>query len=233
MKLHERFSVDLYGLVNNAGVYVGGEFDWLTIDQCEKQVAVNYLGTIRVTKHFLHHLIKSKGRIINVGSVNSLFSYPHQAVYAGTKFALKGFSESLKIEMAKFGVKVILFMPGDFAKLTEIASNQKDYFRQMWTSMNAIKQRFYAAYFNEYCDYAEKYTGYTSPLELESSTFYQDIDYIILDEMPIDIFSGTQKFKIFFNLFRTIPDQLRQKLIGFLFRAAQLDGSKHFYRHNH
>lgn len=63
-------------LINNAGVCIVGEFDWFTHDHIEKIVNVNLLGTLKVIKSFLNLLIKYKGRIVTIGSVNGLYAYP-------------------------------------------------------------------------------------------------------------------------------------------------------------
>merc|ERR1712106_1230786 len=113
----------LYAVINNAGVCVCGEFDWQTMEQLQSQLSVNVLGTLRVTKHFLHLLKNSQGRIINVSSVAGVYGYPGLSVYCATKHAMEGFRHVLRLELAKFNVQVVTIQPGDFSKATHLLNN--------------------------------------------------------------------------------------------------------------
>uniref|UniRef100_A0A224XS70 Putative corticosteroid 11-beta-dehydrogenase n=1 Tax=Panstrongylus lignarius TaxID=156445 RepID=A0A224XS70_9HEMI len=103
---------DFLGIVNNSGVMVFGEFEWLTEDQIDNQINVNFRGVTQVTKAFLPLLRKYKGRIINVSSHCSMVPLPTLSIYAGTKAAIDAWSSALRMELDKFDVKVITLTPG-------------------------------------------------------------------------------------------------------------------------
>lgn len=112
------YSIDV--VLNNAGYGLIGALEALTDEQINRQIETNLLGVIRLTKAFTKYFREKKnGIFINVTSMFGLVGYPTCSVYAATKFAIDGFSESLAYELAHFGVKVKTVAPGgiqtDFA----------------------------------------------------------------------------------------------------------------------
>ena len=105
-------------LINNAGMAVGGLVIDLDIDDFRRQFEVNLFGLISVTKAFLPMLgavadyDKKPGVIMNISSVSGSIGYPFMAPYTASKFALEGFSESLRREMLRYGIDVIKIAPG-------------------------------------------------------------------------------------------------------------------------
>jgi len=111
-------------LINNAGVALGGtflevaesDFDWL--------FGVNFWGVVQMTRAFLPLLSNSEeARIVNVSSLFGLIAPPGQTAYAASKFAVRGFSESLRHELAGTRIGVTLVHPGGIA--TSIAKNAR------------------------------------------------------------------------------------------------------------
>lgn len=104
----------LYGLVNNAGVFV---YDPL-IEISEKDMAfvnnVNVMGPYRVSKAFAPLIINSRGRITTIGSVSGLFAGKLFGPYSMSKHSMEAYSEALAGEMAKFDVQVSIVEPGNF-----------------------------------------------------------------------------------------------------------------------
>src|SRR4051812_40751241 len=109
---------DLVGLVNNAGINVNGPFEVLPLDEWRRQFEVNLFGHLAVTKELLPTLLETRGRIVTVGSIGGRFSAPFLAPYSASKFAIRAWSDALRIELAPHGVRVVLFEPGAVA--TEI-----------------------------------------------------------------------------------------------------------------
>ncbi len=113
--------VPLAGLVNNAGIALGGPLIYLPIEEFRLQLEVNLTGVLIVTKAFAPLLGAREGfdgkpgRIINMGSVGGTSAYPFMAPYHTSKFGLEGFSESLRRELMLFGVDVILIAPASIA----------------------------------------------------------------------------------------------------------------------
>lgn len=102
-------------LVNNAGFAVGGFVEEVSMEEWRRQLETNFFGLVAVTKAVLPHMrVQRSGLIINVSSVSGLSGFPGYGPYAASKFAVEGFSESLRQEMLSFGVHVVLVEPGSF-----------------------------------------------------------------------------------------------------------------------
>jgi NAD(P)-dependent dehydrogenase (short-subunit alcohol dehydrogenase family) len=100
-------------LVNNAGYWLMGALEDLSIKEIQDQLDTNLLGTICVTRQVLPLMREQKsGTIVNISSEVGRFGLPTESVYAASKFALEGLTESLGYEVAPFGIKVILIEPG-------------------------------------------------------------------------------------------------------------------------
>ena len=102
-------------LVSNAGVSLTGEFADLDIDDMEWIVGINLWGVLYGTRAFLPHLIASgEGHVVTLSSLFGLLSVPGQSLYNATKYAVRGFSESLREEMLVAGhpVGVTVVHPG-------------------------------------------------------------------------------------------------------------------------
>jgi NAD(P)-dependent dehydrogenase (short-subunit alcohol dehydrogenase family) len=102
----------LSGLVNNAGIAVSGPVEYLPIDEVRKQLEVNFIGQVAVTQAFLPLLRRSRGRVVNIGSVGGEVALPFLSPYAASKHALEGFSDSLRREVERLGVHVSVVRPG-------------------------------------------------------------------------------------------------------------------------
>lgn len=105
----------LAGLVNNAGVPLGGPLEFLDIQQFRSQLEVNVLGVVAVTQTFLPLLRSAAGRIVNIGSIHGRVALPLHGPYAASKHALVALTEALRVEISPWGVRVILIEPGDTA----------------------------------------------------------------------------------------------------------------------
>ena len=105
-------SEPLSGLVNNAGIAVSGPVEYLPIDEVRKQLEVNFIGQVAVTQAFLPLLRRSRGRVINIGSVGGEVALPFLSPYAASKHAMEGFSDSLRREVERLGVHVSVIRPG-------------------------------------------------------------------------------------------------------------------------
>ncbi|XP_048728277.2 retinol dehydrogenase 7-like [Ostrea edulis] len=123
-KIHEETGCGLWGVVNNAGIDLYGDVELLTMSMYRRVADVNLFGMMEVTKTFLPLLRKSKGRLVNVTSVKGRIYFPCTSAYGITKHGIETFSDSLRVEMARFGVKVSLVEPGDFSTCTAIVKGE-------------------------------------------------------------------------------------------------------------
>ncbi|RVB73854.1 MAG: SDR family NAD(P)-dependent oxidoreductase [Mesorhizobium sp.] len=108
--LAEAGRIDL--LVNNAGVGLLGGAEESSTVQAQALFDVNVFGVLRVTNAVLPAMRRQgKGRIVNLSSVLGLIPAPYSALYASTKHAIEGYSESLDHELRPFGIRVVLVEP--------------------------------------------------------------------------------------------------------------------------
>lgn len=99
-------------LVNNAGLSVVGKLEELPDLRLFHYVMnVNFFGALACCYHALPHLCETGGRIVNVSSLGGLLAVPYNASYNASKFALQGFSDSLRMELAPKGVSVTVISP--------------------------------------------------------------------------------------------------------------------------
>jgi NAD(P)-dependent dehydrogenase (short-subunit alcohol dehydrogenase family) len=107
----------LQGLVNNAGVGVGGPFEYLTEDEWRWVFDVNFFGVIALTLAALPLLREGRGRIVHIGSIGGRVATAGLGPYNASKFALEALAESQRSEFARSGspIKVALVEPGEVA----------------------------------------------------------------------------------------------------------------------
>ncbi|QJR13947.1 SDR family oxidoreductase [Usitatibacter palustris] len=100
-------------LVNNAGMTMWARFEDIEdMSILERLMQVNYMGSVYCTRHALPHLKRSRGRIVGVASLTGLTGVPTRSGYAAAKHAMRGFFDSLRIELADSGVTVTMIYPG-------------------------------------------------------------------------------------------------------------------------
>jgi len=101
-------------LINNAGQSQIGAAEDVPLEKVKALFQINLFGIIKLTNAFLHSMIQNgKGYIIYIGSLAGKFAVPFQSSYVASKFALSGFTWSLRNEVMKHGVKVVMLEPND------------------------------------------------------------------------------------------------------------------------
>jgi short-subunit dehydrogenase len=123
VKKHCAQGYHLEYLINNAGVAKGGSIEDLPMEIFREVFEINFFGVVSLTQKLIPELIKTKGTIVIVGSLAGRIALPFLSPYVSTKFALEGFSDSLRRELIPFGIKTILIEPGAIA--TPIWNNAK------------------------------------------------------------------------------------------------------------
>lgn len=102
----------LAGLVNNAGVGIGGPLEFVSIDDLRRQFEINVIGQVAVTQAFLPALRRARGRIVNMGSISGRLATPFVAPYSASKHAMEAFTDALRIELRPWGIGVSIVEPG-------------------------------------------------------------------------------------------------------------------------
>jgi NAD(P)-dependent dehydrogenase (short-subunit alcohol dehydrogenase family) len=110
--LKETGSID--ALVNNAGCGLAGAVEDTQTQEALRQMDVNFMGAFRVARAVLPGMRQRRsGVIVNISSLGGVFGLPFQSFYSASKFALEGFTESLRHEVGSLGIRVALVEPGD------------------------------------------------------------------------------------------------------------------------
>jgi len=110
-KAIERFGkIDI--LINNAGISMRAIFEEVELDVLRRLMDVNFWGTVYCTKYALPFLLQSKGSLVGVISVAGHVGLPGRSGYAASKFAVRGFLDTLRIENLKKGLHVLVVAPG-------------------------------------------------------------------------------------------------------------------------
>ncbi|NUC18110.1 SDR family oxidoreductase [Bacillus mycoides] len=128
--LNEINRIDI--LINNAGYANGGFIEEIPVEDYRKQFETNLFGAISITQLVLPYMRKQKsGKIINISSISGKVGFPGLSPYVSSKYALEGWSESLRLEVKPFGIDVALLEPGSYnTNIWEVgkqlAENQSD-----------------------------------------------------------------------------------------------------------
>ncbi len=113
---HDPQGRHLGALVNNAGVALNAPVEAIPLAEWRRHFDVNFFGHVALTQALLPALIASgDGRLVNVSSIGGRVAFPTYGAYAAAKFALEGFSDVLRREVGRLGVKVIVIEPGNIA----------------------------------------------------------------------------------------------------------------------
>ena len=105
-------SSGLNGLVNNAGIAVGGLLEYLEADELRKVLETNTIAPLTVTKAFIPLLRRARGRIVMMSSMSGFSSTPLVSPYCASKFALEALTDGLRLELWPWGIDVVSVQPG-------------------------------------------------------------------------------------------------------------------------
>jgi NAD(P)-dependent dehydrogenase (short-subunit alcohol dehydrogenase family) len=138
-------------LINSAGILITGSFLDQTDEEMRQVFETNYFGIVNLTKAFTPGMIEQKsGRIINIASLAGLIGHPFNAAYAASKHALVGFTKSIRVELAPFGINVISIEPGYHkTEIIRVNANQSENFYNRRSPMFEWNRGFLKAFLDE------------------------------------------------------------------------------------
>jgi NAD(P)-dependent dehydrogenase (short-subunit alcohol dehydrogenase family) len=138
-------------LINNAGILIAGSFLDLTEQECDRVFQTNYFGIVRLTRAIAAQMIQRRvGRIINIASLAGLIGHPFNSAYAASKHALIGFTQSIRVELAPFGIDVVCVQPGYHkTEIIRANANQSENFYNRSSPMFEWNRGFLRAMFDE------------------------------------------------------------------------------------
>lgn len=115
--------------INNAGMGIGGPIEFCASKDIEQQMDINFMGMARWIHYVVPAMRRQKsGKIICMSSIGGLFGLPYQGAYSASKFAIEGYCQALRLELRRFGVKVVVIEPGDFS--TNFTSKRKNVIKE-------------------------------------------------------------------------------------------------------
>jgi len=135
--VQDHFNGQLHCLVNNAGFALVGALEDISEAQAEHQMQVNFTAAAFLMRDLLPALRRAQGRIINISSLFGYMGFPLNSFYCASKYALEGFSEALRYELAPHGVQVALIEPGRHR--TQFADNM------VWGNGSAAQASVYSS----------------------------------------------------------------------------------------
>lgn len=133
-------------LLNNAGYGLFGALEAMSAEQIDQQLRTNLYGLMRVTQRLIPLMrAQRQGVIVNMSSIGGRMSFPYAAAYNATKFAVEGFSESLRYELAGYNIRVKVIEPGAIAtdfSTRSMVSATNDVYRSSFDKMMAMMEKF-------------------------------------------------------------------------------------------
>jgi hypothetical protein len=128
----------LYALINNAGILTGGPLPLVPLEQYRQVMEVNFFGVVKMMQAFLPLMSKetnkskdnneTPGQIINISSVLGHYGLPYVSTYSASKFAVEGFSDSVRRELKKLNIHVVMLIPGTVKTLIfQKGAKEEDY----------------------------------------------------------------------------------------------------------
>ena len=126
-------AIDKFGridiLINNAGISMRASIEEVEMDVLRRLMDVNYWGTVYCSKYAIPHLVKSKGSLVGVISLGGYVGLPGRTGYSASKFAVRGFLDTIRVEYLKSGLHVMIAAPGFTAsdiRKTALTHNGKE-----------------------------------------------------------------------------------------------------------
>ncbi len=163
----------LVGLVNNAGIAIGGVLEFLEIDQLRRQLEVNLIGTVAVTRAFLPAIRRATGRIVNISSDSGILSTPFMAPYCASKFGLEAVSDALRRELRPWRIPVVIVEPGAIA--TPIWDKARPHAREFRAALPDDARGLYGDMFDKVEAYVDKQAASAIPAEAVAEVVYRGL----------------------------------------------------------
>jgi NAD(P)-dependent dehydrogenase (short-subunit alcohol dehydrogenase family) len=199
-------------LVNNAGYGQLGMFEENTAAEIQRQFDTNVFGLFHVTRAVLPVMRKQRsGRILNLSSIAGMVGFPAASIYCSSKFAIEGFSESLALDVADFGIRVTLVEPG-FTRTDFLESSSLRYGTRPVAGYEETSAKLRA----HYASYNGKQSG--DPAKLAAAM----LNLANSDNPPLHFASGSDAFEGMTSKLAGVQSELHayQKL------STSIDGAR-------
>jgi NAD(P)-dependent dehydrogenase (short-subunit alcohol dehydrogenase family) len=139
--LSEALPPRVEGVVNNAGVVVGGPVEGVPLEELRRQLEVNIVGQVAVTQAVMSQVRAARGRIVFISSLSGRVATPMTGAYNASKFALEGLADALRMEIRPWGVRVVLVEPAQVD--TDIWQDAEDSFDEAVAALSPFQRELY------------------------------------------------------------------------------------------
>ena len=197
----------LSGLVNNAGIAVGGPVEGLPMKDWRYQFDVNFFGVVELTREALPLLRESKGRIVNMSSISGRIASPFLGPYASSKFALEAFSDSLRREVRPLGIHVSIIEPG--AIRTPIWDKSLSTGSRARTELSAGVEQVYGRSLDRFFEYLDDLGKNGGPVTLVTAA----VEHALCARSPRTRYPVGRGIATLSRLSRWLPDSVVDRLL--------------------
>ena len=188
-------------VVNNAGYCLMGPTETSTMEQIKAQFETNVFGVFAISKAFIPHFRNNnEGMFINIASSSAQFNYPYIGAYGSSKWAVRGLTECLGIELSPFNIEVKAIYPGTHA--TKIFTKLDDGTGEIKNAFQAYKQ-----YYKNFFSAQSSLLQVTAPTNI-ADEIWKAVNY---KKGKLHIISGGDA-KLFAFLKKILPSRIFQKL---------------------
>ncbi len=202
----------LWGLVNNAGIGVGGPIEFVDSDEWRRQFEVNVFGPAAVIRSFLPLVRRAKGRIVNVSSGAGKVANPMLGPYCASKFALEALSDALRMEVASQGVDVALVEPGFIE--TPMLDKGQDSAAEVIEKLPPLGQELYGGAMQDFMRMVDKFR----PRAASPDQVAQAIEHALTAGRPRTRYTVGVDAKLLTGLGWLLPDRGLDSVLRFLMK---------------
>lgn len=199
--------VPLGGIVNNAGVVVPGPLEFVPIDELRRQFEVNSIAPVAVAQAFMPMLRRSQGRVVNIGSISGKIATPMMGPYSASKFAVEALSDSMRTELAPFGIVVALVDPGNIS--TPIWQKSSTFAEELLPTMPPECREYYGDLIDATFEMARRSERESIPAERVARA----VAHALSAKRPRTRYFVGSDAKLGSILARLAPDSLKDRLV--------------------
>lgn len=204
----------LAGLVNNAGIALGGPIEALSLDDLRRQLETNVVGQVAVTQAFLAMIRAARGRVVFMSSIGGRVGLPFISPYNASKHAIEAIGDALRMEMAPFGVEVSLIEPGAIA--TPIWSKADAEVPRARAAIGPAMYELYGERLDQLAAVAAKNAAAGIPPERVAEA----VEHALTSHKPKTRYIVGRDAKLQARAKAMLPDRAMDKLIDREFRTA-------------
>jgi NAD(P)-dependent dehydrogenase (short-subunit alcohol dehydrogenase family) len=210
----------LQGLVNNAGVGVGGPVEYVPEEDWRYVFDVNFFGAVALTQAAIPLLRAGRGRIVHIGSIGGRLAAPGIAPYSASKHALEALSESMRHEFARSGtpIKVALVEPGSVK--TEIWDKADTSADDIERTLDGEARTRYQWMIDEVRGFVDEGRANAVPADVVAAA----VEHALTADRPKARYLVGPDAKIAGNVIARAPDRVRDALVQFVGKRYERRG---------